>query len=236
MSKFYISIYRRIQVIANVGGVALISAALCNAGEVIIREDFESGASRWEPSDPAAWKVTEARGGQAYELITKKSKFKPPHRSPLGISILKDVYVGDFTLTAKVKTTHESYGHRDMCLIFGYQDPGHYYYVHLGQAADDHANQIFIVNDAPRTKISKRSSSGTPWEDDTWHRVKIVRSVKTGTIEVFFNDLAHPVMVASDKTFAWGRIGIGSFDDTGMFDDIVVTGERVEPSKQGNDA
>ena len=206
-------------------------ASLATAGELLIREDFESGASRWEPSDPAAWKISAARGGKVYELITKKSDYKPPHRSPFGISILKDVVAGDFVLTAKVKTTHESYGHRDMCILFGYQDPAHFYYVHFGQVTDDHANQIFIVNSAPRNKISTRTTSGTTWEDDTWHRVKIVRSVKGGTIEVFFNDLEHPVMVASDKSFVWGRIGIGSFDDTGMWDDIVLNGERVEPSK-----
>lgn len=206
-------------------------ASLATAGELLVREDFESSAVRWEPSDPAAWKISAARGGQVYELTTEKSDYKPPHRSPLGIAILKDVVVGDFVLTAKVKTTFESYGHRDMCILFGYQDPAHFYYVHLGQAADEHANQVFIVNGAPRTKISTRTTSGTPWQEDTWHRVKIVRSVKEGTVEVFFNDLEHPVMIALDKSFEWGRIGIGSFDDTGMWDDIVLNGERVEPSK-----
>ena len=117
------------------------------------------------------------------------------------------------------------------CASFSATRIPHFYYVHFGQATDEHANQIFIVNGAPRTKISTRTTPGTPWEDDTWHRVKIVRSVKEGTIEVFFNDLEHPVMVASDKSFKWGRIGIGSFDDTGMWDDIVLNGERVEPSK-----
>lgn len=214
--------------------VAGMAGTAGTAGEWLVREDFESGASRWEPSDPAAWKVSEARGGQVYELTTKNSAFRPPHRSPLGIALLRDVHVGDFTLTAKVRTTHESYGHRDMCLFFGYQDPAHFYYVHLGQAMDDHANQIFIVNDAPRTKISTRTTTGTPWEDDTWHRIKIVRSVKDGRIEVYFDDLQHPVMVAGDTTFTWGRIGIGSFDDTGMWDDIVLNGERVEPPDSRN--
>ncbi|MGK0189237.1 MAG: hypothetical protein ACI9R3_005054 [Verrucomicrobiales bacterium] len=213
-------------------GALFCFAALSSSGELLIREDFEAGAARWEPSDPAAWKISDARGGKVFELTSGKSDYKPPHRSPFGIAILKDVYAGDFTLTAKVKTTCRSYGHRDLCFIFGYQDPAHFYYVHLGQETDDHANQIFIVNDAPRTKISTRTSTGTHWQEDTWHRVKIVRSVKAGTIEVFFNDLEHPVMVASDTTFASGRIGIGSFDDTGMWDDIVVTGERVEPSKE----
>lgn len=43
---------------------------------------------------------------------------------------------------------------RDACLVFGYQDPSHFYYVHLGKQADDHANQVFIVNDAAQLKIS----------------------------------------------------------------------------------
>ena len=29
-------------------------------------------------------------------------------------------------------------------------------------------------------------------------------------------------MTAHDRTFGQGRIGVGSFDDTGMFDEIVV--------------
>jgi hypothetical protein len=29
-------------------------------------------------------------------------------------------------------------------------------------------------------------------------------------------------MSAHDRTFARGRIGLGSFDDTGMFDEIVI--------------
>ena len=135
--------------------------------------------------------------------------------------------VGDFELTARVLSTHPDYGHRDVCLFFGYQDPAHFYYVHLGKKADDHANQIFIVNAKPRTKISLKSTKGTNW-DDKWHDVKIVRSVKDGKIEVFFDDMKKPVMIANDKTFTWGRIGLGSFDDTGDWDDVRLRGVKVK--------
>ena len=37
-----------------------------------------------------------------------------------------------------------------------------------------------------------------------------------------------PVMTAKDKTFAWGRIGIGTFDDTSDWDDIELRGVKVE--------
>ena len=114
-----------------------------------------------------------------------------------------------------------------MCLVFGYQDSGHFYYSHLGKKTDDHANQIFIVNGAPRAKISTKTTPGTNWTDG-WHAVKIVRKVADGTIEVYWDDMKTPVQTASDKTFAWGRIGIGSFDDTGNWDDIKLRGVKVD--------
>ncbi|HXG10394.1 MAG TPA: hypothetical protein VNK04_11570 [Gemmataceae bacterium] len=193
---------------------------------VEVREDFHRGADRWEPTDPAAWKVIDTPQGKAYSQF-RQSKYKPPHRSPLNIALLKDVVVGDFILEAKVQSTARDYGHRDVCLFFGYQDPAHFYYAHLGQKADDHANQIFIVNGADRTKISTRTTPGTKW-DDQWHNVRVVRRVGDGTIEVYFDDLKTPAMTAKDKTFTWGRVGIGSFDDTANWADIRLSGVRAE--------
>jgi hypothetical protein len=102
------------------------------------------------------------------------------------------------------------------------------YYVHLGKKADEHANQIFIVNGADRKKISLTSTDGTNW-DDNWHNVRVVRKVKDGTIEVYFDDMQKPVMTAKDTTFAWGRVGVGSFDDTSDWDDVKVEGVRAPP-------
>ena len=195
---------------------------------LLLNEDFEAGADRWEPTDPKAWKIVDGPTGKAYGQF-QKSAYKPPHRSPLNISLLKDVVVSDFVLETRVQSTIKDYGHRDMCLFFGYQGPARFYYVHLGKKTDDHANQIFIVNDAPRTKISTKTTEGTPWTDG-WHTVRIVRKVADGTIEVYFDDMKTPAMTASDKTFAWGRVGLGSFDDTGNWDDVRLRGLKAEPA------
>jgi hypothetical protein len=40
--------------------------------------------------------------------------------------------------------------------------------------------------------------------------------------------MTTPVMTAVDKTFKWGQVGIGSFDDTGIFDNFVLRGVKVE--------
>ena len=210
----------------------VLTASLAGAADdlpSLLKEDFKRGFSAWKTTDPNAWRVMEpGKGSNRVLELFGKSNYAPPHRSPFNIAILKYHTVGDFELTAKVQTTKESYGHRDMCLFFGYQDPVHFYYVHLGQKADDHANQIFIVNDAPRTKISEKSTDGTPWNDGEWHDVKIIREVESGLIEVYFDDMKTPVMSAHDKTFEWGKVGLGSFDDTGMWDDVELRGIEVK--------
>lgn len=193
---------------------------------LLVEDNFDKGVDRWEPTDPAAWKVIDTKAGKAYRLF-QQSKFKPPHRSPANISLVKDVSVGDFVLEAKVQSTGKDGAHRDMCLFFGYQDPAHFYYVHIAKRADDHANQIFIVNGEPRKKISSKTSPGTPWDDD-WHTVKIVRRMADGTIEIYFDDMKTPIMTATDKTFAWGRVGLGSFDDTGNWSQFKLHGVKAE--------
>jgi hypothetical protein len=212
-----------------VWSLALLSLPRMTSGDelpLVIREDFEQGADRWQPFDAKQWKIKTMPSGQVYSQFEKTSAYQPPHRSPFSISVLKDVTVGDFALDVKVLSTHPDYGHRDVCVVFGYQDPAHFYYVHLGKQTDDHANQIFIVNDAPRTKISTKTTPGTNW-DDRWHHVRITRNVASGDIAVYYDNLEQPIMTASDRSFTWGRIGVGSFDDTSDWDDLELRGTKA---------
>ena len=191
-------------------------------------------AGRWEQSDPKAWKIADQDGNRVYNQF-QQSKVETPVRSPFNRALVKDLIVSDFVLDVKLQSTIKDYDHRDMCLFFGFQDPAHLYYVHFGKKADEHANQIFIVNNEPRKKISTTSTAGTDWTDG-WHHARVVRKVETGTIEVYFDDMEKPAMTATDKTFTWGQVGIGTFDDTGNFDDVLVYGKKVErPSGDKND-
>lgn len=213
----------------RIGGgllLAIMGLATLWAQDVQLREDFESGAARWSPTEAAKWQVATEHGNACYRLLGK-SDYQPPHRSPHSIALLDSSPLGDFDLRVRVRSTTPDYGHRDVCVVFGYQDPAHFYYAHLGRATDDHANQIFIVNGADRKKISLTSTPGTDWTDN-WHTVRIIRRVNDGTIEIYFDDLQKPVMTAKDTTFTWGRIGVGTFDDTADWDDIVLRGKKVE--------
>ena len=211
-------------------GGASLAATADDSLPIVFEEKFEGGADRWQPQDGEQWQIKKTDKGQVYSQHKKQTKYKPPHRSPTNVALLKDVAFGDMEFTGRVQSTHADYGHRDAVVFFGYQDPAHFYYVHLGKQADDHANQIFIVNGADRKKISITSTTGTNW-DDNWHTVRVVRKPSTGEIAIYFDDMAKPVMTASDKTFGPGRIGVGTFDDTADWDEIVVRGTKAAAAK-----
>ncbi len=199
-----------------------------NGWPLVFSDDFENGkSSGWRPTDANAWRVVKQGDNYVYNQF-KKSQYKTPVRSPFNRSIATQVTVGSFVLDVRLQSTHKDYGHRDLCLFFGYQNPSQFYYVHFGKKADDHANQIFIVNKKPRQKISTKSTPGTNWNDH-WHHARIVRDIATGKINVYFDNMKKPVMTAADKTFTWGQVGVGSFDDDGNFDHILLYGEKVNP-------
>jgi hypothetical protein len=123
-------------------------------------------------------------------------------------------------MSFKVKSTKNTGNHRDCCVFFNYQDPTHYYYIHLGAKPDPASGQIFIVNDEPRRPLTSNKKN-VPWSEE-WHTVKLIRKASDGTIAVYFDDMDHPHLETNDKTFGEGRIGIGSFDDMDAFDSIQI--------------
>ncbi|UCD51566.1 MAG: hypothetical protein JSW27_02825 [Phycisphaerales bacterium] len=211
-------------------GLVLLSLAGCSGSggqrgkmPLVFEADFEDGTlDAWQATDSAAWRIEDERDGRVLALH-QQSKYKPEVRSPVNINLIKDVVVGSFVLELKMHSTTRDYGHRDMCLFFGYQDPSHFYYVHIANQSDAHANSIFIVNGEPRVSIAKTRTEGTKW-DENWHNVRLVRDVEQGTVEVFFDDTGEPIMTAVDHNFKWGKVGVGSFDDTGQFDEIRLRG------------
>jgi len=229
--------------IAVMIGVVIVGGAVRAAETLplLYSDDFEHGMERWSTFDaPGAepcFKVVEVEGPGGKKTSALRtlgtSKYDPPFRSPPNIALLKDVSVGDFELTAKVQSTNVDAGpHRDMCVVWGYQDPSHFYYVHFGAVAtpDTNSCQIFIVNDAARRPITETPVKGTPWTNG-WINVKVIRRIGDGTMEVYFDDMQKPFMTAHDNTFTWGRVGLGTFDDNGNWDDFELHGALAKPEK-----
>jgi len=187
---------------------------------IVFEETFESGFDRWELLDPKTWALSKQPGNTTFEITARETDYKPPVRSPGHVALIKDLELSSFEISFRVRSTKDTGNHRDCCIFFAYQDDQHFYYAHLGAKPDPASGQIMIVRESPRLALTKNENL-TPW-DDQWHRVRLVRKMPSGTIEVFFDSADKPQMSVVDKTFEKGRIGIGSFDDRDEFDDIVV--------------
>lgn len=214
-------------------GIALVGPTIPTmAGDLplLFQSDFAGKATAgWTMADPAAWKIVDGDGGKVLELF-RQSNYQPKVRSPFNYALIDDLVVTDFSLDARAQSTIRDYAHRDMVLVFGFQDPEHFYYIHFGKAADSYAHSIFLVNGAPRVSIAKERTKGTPWTDD-WHHLRLTRNVGSGEILVYFDDMKTPIMKTVDKTYAWGKVGVGSFDDTGRFSSVKVHGVRHDAAK-----
>lgn len=223
-------------VLAALGCAAATPAADDKLPDWAKGETVNANLEEFVASDPAVWKHGTGEGKKGflelqYDKKTYKSTYNPKHRSPVHIALLKGVAVTDFVMDVELMSTVEPYGHQDLCLFFGFESPEKYYYVHVARAADPNAHNVFIVNDAPRKNIATETTKGVDWKKDTWHTVRIVRQATTGKIEVYFDDMTKPVMKAEDKTFQSGRVGFGSFDDTGRFRRLTLHAKSVDSKK-----
>lgn len=114
---------------------------------------------------------------------------------------------------------------RDLAIVLGYQTPSRFYYVHLAGLTDEVHNGIFLVADADRRRLDA-GTGGPQLTDQSWHDVRVEWDGASGRMDVFFDGSAEPVLSAIDRTLTEGRVGVGSFDDTGEFRSIRVLNPR----------
>lgn len=202
--------------------------------ELLSALDFEQDGDGGEflVSDPNAWRV-DREGRNGFLELFSQSAYLPQHRSPLGVALLAGPVVGDFVLEVDVQQTGRDYDHRDLCVFFGVQDPDHYYYAHLATRADDSAHHIQIVDGADRRPVTTSRTFGVDWGRGEWRHLRVVRELRNGRVRVWFGDGPEPVLEARDVTFGPGWVGLGSFDDTGRFDNLRLWAPTFEVRSPG---
>ena len=188
--------------------------------------DFENGAEGLAPKVEESWQVAEEDGSMVYQLLTP-GEFGEI-RAPTAWSVLPAFPVGSFVFSGRLKChTDPEVAVRDMLVLFHYQDPTHFYYVHFAASSDDVHNIIGLVNGADRVKINREPPGESIFRltDAGWHDFKVTFDSGTGEIQAFLDDMETPILTASDITLPQGLVGVGSFDDTGSFDDLMLWGE-----------
>jgi len=196
---------------------APFSAALQNtARSVHFTDDFENGRlDAWQMPYPDDWAIL-AEDGRHY-LHMKRNREPLVPRRPVQFALIKGVNVSSFDFRTRVRREGKS-----MLVVFNYVDSLHFYYTHV--SADSGSQQpvhngIFLVNNAPRARIAGLDAQPA-LPDASWHQIRVLRDATTGRIEVGSDVSSQPLFTVVDRTFACGEVGIGSFDETGDFDDV----------------
>ncbi len=184
--------------------------------EDVVRTPFENADWRFE--NPQLWKKVD-HGVTLWK--TKPSLY--PFRRPYQVAYLRTpTFLKEFDLKAEVKATSDiNRKGRDIIVVFGYQSPMRFYYIHLSNDNSvEYHNGVFVVNHGDRKRIDDQGlSSQVPAMivDQEWHTVHVMRDA-TGHLQVSLDD--QLLFTATDLTIPSGYIGFGSFDDTGSIRNI----------------
>jgi len=193
---------------------------------LLAKSGFESGrADGWRPSDPAHWRVVSKDGAMVYELTAPGESGKV--RAPTSWSLWADYDVTSFEFRGRMKCyTDPANNKRDMCVVFHFQDPTHFYYVHFAGSSDDVHNIIGLVNGADRVKVNAEPAGRSVFRmtDMEWHEFKVVCDGASEEVRAYLDDMARPILTARDTIFGHGQVGVGSFDDTGGFAGLELWG------------
>jgi hypothetical protein len=183
-------------------------------------------AEHWAPRTPAKWQFP------GEEVVLAEAGTDPGDgiRRPFEYAVLTEgPELGSFELEAEVRLdAPASVNNRDVIVVFGWQSDTQYYYAHLSQDNTIYAhNGIFKVDGKDRERIDDQwdGTVGAPpaVTDEEWHDVRVVRCADSGDVAVYVDGLGTPLLTANDTTFAEGRVGFGSFDNTGRLRDLTVT-------------
>jgi hypothetical protein len=207
--------------------IAIITCGVA-IGILLPRVSAAQTISDWEFDGNGSWTMRDG------VLVLEKAGVPAgPIRRPAALAILRGRSFDDVEFRVDVRSTAPAdLAVRDVLLIVGYQSPSRFYYVHLSAKTDAVHNGIFLVNDANRRRIDDGKGRAR-LTDQEWQRVRLVRRNATGRIEVFFGDETEPTLAATDRTLSSGRVGVGSFDETGEFRNFQVIDPSPATRKDG---
>ncbi|MGO1581651.1 MAG: PQQ-dependent sugar dehydrogenase [Actinomycetaceae bacterium] len=193
----------------------------------------------WEPRTPELWDFP----GDQIVLTEPGTNPDDGIRRPFEYALLDTQEYGSVQVEAEVRLdAPSSVNNRDIIIVFGHRSDTEYYYAHISQDNTIYAhNGIFRVDDADRERIDDQWDPeleiGAPPSitDEEWHDVRVVHCADTGEIAVWVDGLDEPIMTATDTTFDSGRVGFGSFDNTGSMRDLVVSYQDAEEPEEPGD-
>lgn len=185
----------------------------------------------WTVPLQADWKVEKVDGFETLSLLVPKPSTQPRRPTQFALAETPDYLTA--TVEAEVKKEPKGPQNRknSLIVVYAYRDADHFNYVHLSDdvgSASPHHNGIFHVYGGDRVRISPTEGEATLTEEK-WYKVKLVYDGRSGKVEMFVDGKTSPSFRACDMSLNAGKIGVGSFFDTGQFRNVKITGVTSKP-------
>jgi hypothetical protein len=200
--------------------VAVLSAAGADTVQVF--------GHKWTVIDASDWKIDGEGSAQVLRLMQLKEPLPPPApRRPRQFAIAQTPNWQRVTVEAEVRPLGQS-----LMIVFAYQDDSHFNYAHVSTdiKAPVH-NGIFHVYGGERVRISPRRGPPAFPRNNEWYRVRLTHDAATGIVAVAVNGRDVPALNAVDLSLGPGRVGLGSFNETGEFRNVKITGTPAGTSR-----
>lgn len=200
--------------------------ASCDVGET--RVEGAMAAADWAPVTPSRWRFP---GSEV--VLAEAGTQRPGPRRPFEYATLAaGPAFESVQIEAEVRIDWPvAENERDVILVFGHRSDTEFAYTHLSSDTETYAhNGIFVVDNADRQRIETQwkpnRQHGAPpaITDDRWHKVRLVHCAATGEVAVYVDGEATPRMTAVSPSIGAGRVGFGSFDNTGRLRALLVRG------------
>lgn len=190
---------------------------LCLAGSLPAADTVDVFGYQWTVPHREDWKVEDG----TLHLLRGREPLPGPRR-PYNFALAATPAFSDVVVEAGVKP-----GARSLMIVFAYQDPAHFNYAHLSTdtgLVQTYHNGIFHVYGGERVRISNPAGRASFAASGRWYHVRLHYNAVSGRVRVLVDGQPVPTLNAVDLSLGPGRVGIGSFDETGSFRNVKITG------------
>jgi len=153
-------------------------------------------------------------------MLTARPQESP--RYPVQYALLSDGSFEQVSIECELKREGGS-----MILVYAWRDATHFNYAHLSVDSPEKQivhNGIFHVYGGERVRISKGIGAGA-LPSREWTKVKLDYDGKSGRVNVTVDGKTYPSLEGVDLSLGAGKVGLGSFFETGEFRNIKITGK-----------
>lgn len=175
---------------------------------------------KWTVPDAGDWQVLK-EGSEEILHMTKGREPLPGPRRPFQFALCDMPPAREVTLEADIRPLK-----RSVMIVYAYRDEAHFNYAHLSSdraAIQPVHNGVFHVFGGERVRISAQDGPASFTAVNRWYHVKLSFNGAAGSVEVLVDNQPIPSLHAVDLSLTRGKVGLGSFNETGDFKNVKIS-------------